>query len=60
MYRLAKYIYNEIEWMEVIVISLQVFRQQNDSIMIISILCKLKIYIYFFKTLNDGVILIQY
>lgn len=32
--------YNDIEWMDNFVIQLQIIRQQNDSIMIISMLCK--------------------
>jgi len=46
-----------------VAILLQIFyQQQNDSIIVISMLCKLKkkyIYKYVFNTLNDGVILIQ-
>jgi hypothetical protein len=51
---------NDIEWMKNFVIRLQKFRQQNDSIMVISfnvVQIKKK---NIFKTLNDGVILIQY
>jgi len=40
---------------------LQIFRQQNDSIMVISFnVVQIKKKKNIFKTLNDGVILIQY
>lgn len=40
--RLIYYIIIYIKWMEHNVIKLQIFRQQNDSIMVISMLCNLK------------------